>query len=165
MTLGAVGRGYPLENLAALMSAAEDRMLSNSLTSTFEAGPALLSNGMLDPSDGGNYNGGSSYSDELPLLPSNAGLAGTGLSRARSINAGAMSVADALRWSPSPLAEQYAAMQPPRMEFSGVQRMEFSGLEADATGPNWTAISLVGIGAFFLWRTYAAWTKPPRSYR
>jgi hypothetical protein len=33
--------------------------------------------GVLDASDGGNYSGGSSYAPGLPLLPSNAGLAGT----------------------------------------------------------------------------------------
>lgn len=64
-------------DLAFLMSAQEDRMLANATSGALpQASPALEVNRQLDPSEGVNYAGGSSYSEGMPLLPSSVGLTG-----------------------------------------------------------------------------------------
>lgn len=77
MTLGAGDNDLSGGDLAYLMSAQEDRMLANATSGVLpQASPALEINRQLDPSEGVNYAGGSSYSEGLPLLPSSAGLTG-----------------------------------------------------------------------------------------
>ncbi len=72
-----LGRGYETGEARALTArASADRLVSNALTGAFEASPALEVNRTIDPSDGANYAGGSSYSPYMPLLPSSAGLVG-----------------------------------------------------------------------------------------
>jgi hypothetical protein len=63
-------------DLAALMSAGEDRIVASRASSTITATPALQVSSGIDPSDGANYSGGSSYSADMPLGPSSAGLNG-----------------------------------------------------------------------------------------
>lgn len=76
MTLGA---GYAEQtDLAALLGAAEDRALTNALSGTVSPHASFEVTTGLDPSDGVNYSGGSSYSPALPLAPSSAGLVGVG---------------------------------------------------------------------------------------
>jgi hypothetical protein len=74
MTLGAGWEGQ--SDLAAMMSAGEDRFVASRASSTIHASPSLQVTSGLDPSDGVNTSGGSSYSPDLPLTPSSAGLTG-----------------------------------------------------------------------------------------
>lgn len=77
MTLGVGLLDQSGGDLASLMSAQEDRLLAAATTGVLpEASPALEVNRQLDPSDGVNYAGGSSYSEGMPLLPSSVGLTG-----------------------------------------------------------------------------------------
>jgi hypothetical protein len=63
-------------DLAALLSAGEDRFAASRASSTIEATPSFQITSGLDPSDGANYSGGSSYSADMPLGPSSAGING-----------------------------------------------------------------------------------------
>lgn len=71
----------------------------------------------IDPSNGVNYVGGSSYSQYLPLTPSNAGLVGLH-GAVRNVNAGAMSYGEAMNWSPAPMT------QPLPNPFAGLEATE-----------------------------------------
>lgn len=90
-------------NLAALLSEAEDYKLMG-------ASPTFEVTSTIDPSEGANYSGGASYSPGLPLLPSNAGLAGYrgGL---RESSFGAMTYEEAMRYSPAPMTQRINALQ------------------------------------------------------
>ncbi len=74
MTLGT--NAGTQDDLAALMSASEDRRVASRASSTIHASPSLQITSGIDPSDGVNAAGGSSYSPDLPLTPSSAGLTG-----------------------------------------------------------------------------------------
>jgi len=74
MTLGT--NAGTQDDLAALMSASEDRSVASRASSTIHASPSLQVTSGIDPSDGVNAAGGSSYSPDLPLTPSSAGLTG-----------------------------------------------------------------------------------------
>lgn len=66
-------------DLSAYMSAVEDRALAGATSRTILASAPFEINRQLDPSDGVNYAGGSSYSDDMPLPESNlAGVMGAG---------------------------------------------------------------------------------------
>lgn len=72
-----LGTGWEARSdLAALMSAREDRFAASRASSMIEASPVLQISSGLDPSDGANYSGGSSYSADMPLGPSSAGING-----------------------------------------------------------------------------------------
>lgn len=74
MTLGV---GWEEQSdLAALIGASEDRRVAGYASRSIEADPSLMVTTGFDPSDGANYSGGSSFSPDLPLTPSSAGLAG-----------------------------------------------------------------------------------------
>lgn len=60
----------------------------------------------IDPSNGVNYVGGSSYSQYLPITPSNAGLVGLH-GNVRNVNAGALSYEEAMNWSPTPMTNPF----------------------------------------------------------
>ena len=74
MTIGVGPEGQ--DDLAAQMSAQEDRLVAGLSSSMTVASPSLSISTGIDPSDGANYAGGSSYSPDMPLAPSSAGLAG-----------------------------------------------------------------------------------------
>lgn len=101
MTLG-VGNAGPDSALALLLGAVEDRSLMASRAAPVpQPMPRLLVNRTLDPSDGANYQGGSSYSPFLPLLPSTVGLAGTlQADSVKSIAFSPMSYEEAMLWAP-----------------------------------------------------------------
>ncbi len=128
MTLG-VGLA-DRSNLAALLSEVEDRRLLAASSGTIEASPGYELSASIDPSNGVNYAGGSSYTPGLPLLPSNAGLVGYqgGL---RDIAFGDMSYREAMDWSPSPMTERISALR------AGAGRT-FEGLgAAESMNPMW----------------------------
>jgi len=63
-------------DLAALMSAAEDRQVALNTSGHIEADPSFQLTVSADPSEGVNFVGGSNYSDDVPLDHSMSGLAG-----------------------------------------------------------------------------------------
>jgi hypothetical protein len=66
-------------DLALMLSAVEDRAVAGRASRSIEANPSLsIGRSSFDPSDGANYAGGSSYTEDLPLSPSMSGLAGLG---------------------------------------------------------------------------------------
>jgi hypothetical protein len=73
MTLGVT---TAQRNQTPARSAFADRKLTRATTGTFGVSPSFEVTRTLDPSDGANVSGGSSYIDGMPLLPSSAGLAG-----------------------------------------------------------------------------------------
>lgn len=107
MTLGASNAADI--NLAARLSEAEDRKMLNAMSRAFTASPSFDLTHSIDPSDGVNTSGGSSYSPGFPLLPTNAGLVGyTGDIREASF--GAMTYGEAMNWAPAPLAKRLPAL-------------------------------------------------------
>lgn len=128
MTLG-IG-GADAGNLAALLSEAEDRQAVSALSSYFEASPTYEIVRTVDPSDGANYSGGSSYTPGMPLLPSNAGLAGYG-GGLREASFGAMTYEEAMDYAPAPLTQRIDALR------AGAGR-QFEGLGASQSlNPLW----------------------------
>lgn len=117
MTLG-VGSAGPDSTLALLLGAVEDRRLTATRRAALpQPTPRLLVNRTLDPSDGANYQGGSSYSPFLPLLPSTVGLAGTvQAASVKNVPFSAMSYEEAMLWAPpgidTPLTGLEAEEQP-----------------------------------------------------
>ena len=97
-------------NLAAVLSAGEDRAMLEALSQGFTASPSFDLTHSIDPSDGVNYSGGSSYSPGLPLLPSNAGLAGHS-GGMREASFGALTYGEAMNWSPAPLTKRVSAQR------------------------------------------------------
>lgn len=75
MTLGTGWEGQ--DDLAAMISAGEDREVASRASSTIHASPSLQVSSSIDPSDGVNQSGGSSYSEHMPLTTSSAGLVGS----------------------------------------------------------------------------------------
>lgn len=127
MTLG-VG-GYS-SDLAALLSEAEDRKLAGMLSSSMSASPTYEVIRTIDPSDGANYSGGASYSPGMPLLASNAGLAGYG-GAMREASFGSMTYEEAMNYTPAPLTQRINALQ------AGAGRT-FEGLgAAQSMNPLW----------------------------
>lgn len=64
----------------------------------------------IDPSDGSNYTGGAAWTAGMPLLPSNAGLAGyDGAIGENSF--GGMSYEQAMQWTPAPLTQRIDALR------------------------------------------------------
>jgi len=128
MTLG-IG-GYDSGDLAALLSEAEDRKTAAFLSSGMDASPTYEIVRTIDPSGGANYSGGSSYEPGMPLLSSNAGLAGYG-GTVREASFGAMSYEEAMNYNPAPLTQRIDALR------AGAGRT-FAGLEASQSlNPMW----------------------------
>jgi hypothetical protein len=73
MTLGVT---TAQRNQVPTRNAFEDRHLTRAVTGTFGVSPSLEVSRTIDPSDGANVSGGSSYVPGMPLLPSSSGLAG-----------------------------------------------------------------------------------------
>jgi hypothetical protein len=144
MTLG-VAYGS-VDNLAALLSEAEDRRDFAHLSGTIVGSPSLT----MDPTGGANYSGGSSYSAGMPLTASNAGLAGQ-----RDIAAGAMSYEEAMDWTPSPLTQRISALK------AGNNMMEgLDGLSAtQSLNPMWYWLAYAG-AAWWLWSKYQERRQP-----
>jgi hypothetical protein len=72
-----IGTGYEgPSDLALTLNAAADRQSANAASAMIEASPALQMTTGLDPSDGVNHTGGSSFGPGMPLMPSSAGLVG-----------------------------------------------------------------------------------------
>lgn len=97
-------------NFAAQLSEVEDRAMLAAMSRGFTASPSFDITHSVDPSDGVNYSGGSSYSPGLPLLPSNAGLAGHS-GGIREASFGAMTYGEAMNWSPAPLTKRISAQK------------------------------------------------------
>jgi hypothetical protein len=108
MTLGV---GYEDRgDLASLLSEVADRKVVSLSQRAFDVSPTYEVTRTIDPSDGGNYSGGSSYSPGLPLLPSNAGLAGYG-GNIRNIDYGVSTYGEAMNWTPAPLTQRIDALK------------------------------------------------------
>jgi len=70
--------GYPLENLDQFFGSTmgSDEAIYGEYGSPDGIPEYYATSGVIDASAGANYSGGSSWAEHLPLLPSNAGLAG-----------------------------------------------------------------------------------------
>jgi hypothetical protein len=120
---------------------AADSRLAQALSGKFQVGPAFDLNRAIDPSEGVNYQGGSSYSPSLPLLPSNAGLAGAVYGPIKDVRAGALSYGEAMDWTPAALTKN----------------VQLSGLGAAETGSNvWYWIAAAGLAYWFYARTQSS---------
>jgi hypothetical protein len=131
--------GYDSGDLASLLSEAEDRKTAAYLSGGMEASPTYEVIRTIDPSDGVNYSGGSSYTPGMPLLGSNAGLAGYG-GAVREASFGSMTYEEAMNYTPAPLTQRIDALR------AGAGR-QFAGLEASQSlNPLWY---LLAAGALF----------------
>jgi hypothetical protein len=88
------------ELLAQNINAASDGRDAARRSRVMLPGGALEMRRTVDPSQGVNMMGGSSYTPGLPLLPSSAGLAGTGLSNVRDVPVGALTWYEAMNYAP-----------------------------------------------------------------
>jgi hypothetical protein len=90
----------------------------------------------IDPSHGVNAMGGSSYTPGLPLLPSNAGLAGTGLSNIADVRAGALTYYEAMGYTPPvsqtpiPLTKALEGAEDPKLTLLNAVLIIGAGLAA-----------------------------------
>ncbi len=99
------------ELLAQNMNAVSDGRDAARRSRIMRPGGVLEMRRTIDPSHGVNMMGGSSYTPGLPLLASNAGLAGTGLSNVRDVNAGALTWYEAMDYVP-PTNKKPTALTP-----------------------------------------------------
>lgn len=128
-------------NVISPQRAAADLKLAQALSGKFQMSPSFNLNRAIDPSDGANYQGGSSYSPDLPILPSHAGLAGLTSGPTRNVNAGAMSYGEAMNWTPPALQ----------------QRAMLEGLDASDSGSNlWYWVAAASLAFWFYGRTQSA---------
>ena len=99
------------EGLAQQIYAAHDGRDAARRSRVVRPAASLEMRRTIDPSQGVNMMGGSSYTPGLPLLPSNAGLAGTGLSNVRDVPVGALTWYEAMNYVP-PVGQKPVAFTP-----------------------------------------------------